>query len=503
MNKVVSINPYTNVMIEGTENKLNYTKTAKFNATTFFTSFLSISDFMTTEVSISSNIPEEDRIDALDIKVYEDLALEQDLEYTIEYFETTDPSVEKDRTFLAFVVNPENLEERFNELADKVKYIDTILPSTLLIEQIYKKEILESTEIDCYLYFQSGDSFLSIYKDGKYLYSKALKYSFAEMADKYSDMSGESVNEDEFIKILMSDGLKSMDISIQKYVMKIFNEAFIYINDILIYAKRSYDIEDINKIYIGSEFGTIDGINEYAETYLGLAAFDFDFDYGISGSGSDRVTDQLQYLMQLAGWDYIATEPEIPNFTLYKRPPPFTKRPTGQLIVTFVGVSVLAIAYPIYNFGYGGYNKVMNMSATSDLEELRPIANDLKGRIARLQKDIESAKVVKVQEEDLFNTRMNILENMYNKKVNYPMKSNIISELTKDLNKFNVLVSNIMQKGKVIHLSLVSKEESAITELIKYIIHKKYEKFSVTTDLVYKDSEYNNQYTSLIKVIAK
>ena len=64
--------------------------------------------------------------------------------------------------------------------------------------------------------------------------------------------------------------------------MQLFGEIFLYINDVLVFTKRSYNIDVIDRIYIGSEIGTFSGIAEYGKSYLGLESYEFNFSMAIN-----------------------------------------------------------------------------------------------------------------------------------------------------------------------------------------------------------------------------
>ena len=61
---------------------------------------------------------------------------------------------------------------------NKIKYIDTIIPSPLLLKSLYSKDLIESSGVHCFIYFQKNDTFVTIYSEKEFLYTKSIKYSF-------------------------------------------------------------------------------------------------------------------------------------------------------------------------------------------------------------------------------------------------------------------------------------------------------------------------------------
>jgi len=66
----------------------------------------------------------------------------------------------------------------------------------------------------------------------------------------------------EFFETLESEGLKATDYEYQQNLMKMFGEIFLQINDIIIYTKRAYGIEVIQKLFLGSISSPIIGLGD-------------------------------------------------------------------------------------------------------------------------------------------------------------------------------------------------------------------------------------------------
>ncbi|MDX1295241.1 MAG: hypothetical protein R3302_03175, partial [Sulfurimonadaceae bacterium] len=73
---VLSINPYNESYYKGVSNRLTPEESPAYAKDQFAISFLNTKSFITATVDISKNIPEEDVYDALENKVYEELALD-------------------------------------------------------------------------------------------------------------------------------------------------------------------------------------------------------------------------------------------------------------------------------------------------------------------------------------------------------------------------------------------------------------------------------------------
>ncbi len=241
------------------------------------------------------------------------------------------------------------------------------------------------------------------------------------------------VDEKEFYTILESEGLKTTNNDYQQNFMKIFAEVFITINDIIIYAKRAFKLDTIDQMFIGSEKGPIIGLDDYSQNYLGLHSSDFNFNYHITTE--EWYTDQLQYLMLLSSFDYMEDDTSLVNLTMYPRAPSFVNRASGQFIIsTFAAIS-LSLAYPlVYLVGsYVNDAKIYaltleNNKLTTEANKYKKILSEKKNQIKGLDEKINVLSTT-------YDGKAKTLTSIYDKKVNYRLKSGTFHTIAEELNQ--------------------------------------------------------------------
>jgi hypothetical protein len=308
--------------------------------------------------------------------------------------------------------------------------------------------------------------------------------------------SCERVDEEEFYNILQNEGLKTSNFEYQDHLMKLFSEVFLYVNDILIYTKRAFEIEKIDMIFIGSENGPLLGLNEYAHTFLGIEADDFDFDYKMERN--EWYVDQFHYLSIIEAMKNI--EGEIsPNFTLFFRPPPFIARRSGQFVVATVAAIVLGLSLPIYHYTYNFYVQIANSKLVQEEQRLNRLVTSIRNELNALEKPKKSLIEKIKAEKELFEIKNKILTAIYDKKVNYPMKAKTIVYLSNDMAKFNVQVTKIVDSNNTFTFSLLAENEKRITQFIKYLADKYEHKIHTNIEKIYKDEE-SGMYHGNLKV---
>jgi len=472
------------------QNKLTY------NTSNFIVSYLSNKDMINTTVFLSRSIPEEDISDILDIKAYEELGLDQASDYVISSIEVE--STGEEREFHIFVAEPAVMNELYLPMKEQTKYLDLLVPAPLLYKTLYRKEILNSTGTHCFIYFTQQDAFVTLYRNGEYLYAKSIEFSLEQIYDKFCEIAGEKVDEKEFYSILETEGLKTTNYEYQQNLVKIFGEIFITINDIIIYAKRAFQLDNINKMFIGSVQGPIVGLDEYSQNYLGLESVDLNFNYSVNND--EWYTDQLQYLMLLSAFDYMEDETAIVNLTMFPRAPSFINRASGQFIIAIFAAISIGLAYPLI-YLVGSYVNdakiyalnIQNNKLQEESSKYKKILGIKKKEIGVLDKKVD--KLSKT-----YNAKTQTLTSIYDKKVNYRLKSGVLHKIADDLSKYDVNIDRLDTNNNLVWISLVSSSDRKITELIQYISDTHFEELDhIDIELIEKDQE-NSYYKGLLKV---
>ena len=496
---VLSLNPYNNSYVIGTSGFLNDSKSPQFGKNQFAISYLNTKSYINSHIEISKNIPDEDLFDAINVKIYDELALDQAVEYQIQYIETFNIQDNENRHFHIFIADPTTISQTYESVVDKVKYIDVIIPTPLLIKSLYTKEIIQENGVHCFIYFEEEDSFITIYNEQEFVYTKSLKFSLLQMHEKFCEIYGEKVEYNDFIKIFFQDNLKNDENNYKSYILKLYKELFLNINEILTYIKRAFEIEKIEHIYIGSQIASSSILDEMAEVELSIRTSGFDFDYGFENT---TPVDTIHTLMQL----YTTIEEHERyecNFTIYHRPPKFTQRESGKLILLTAASFIIAFAYPATFWTLTYAKELQYNSLQTEYSKVHKIRVQRETTIKN--KEVDKAKFLALlaQEKEDYTDKKNTLIKIHEVKVNYPMKAKLLDILTRDLNKYDVKVSSISynekDQSKKFTLNLVSTKDKIITNLLEYLTKKHEREFDFSLEKISFDKD-SNQYLSELKV---
>ena len=466
---IITINPNIDSYYEYKNNELQKTENLVYNDKNYVISYVNNKDMIIASLDIGYDVSEDELDDLLYMKAYEELGLDEDKEYSIRY-NKREGSNSSSSIYNLFITEPDIISSQFSTVVDSIKYIDLLIPAPLLYKALYSNNILESKDTHCYIYFTMKDAFVTIYKDGEFIYSKSIEFSLEQIYDKYCILIGEKIDEKEFFEVLESEGLKTTDAFFQQNLMKLFGEIFLQINDIIIYAKRAYNIESIQKLFLGSVKSPIIGLGDYGYNYLGIPTFNLDFNFDIKND--EWYVDQLQYLMVKSGLDYIQEPQKTLNLSIYPRAEVFTKRASGQFILSTLTASLVAIGLPLFYLVPSYMNDAYNIKLKADNNTLTTEVNKYKKILSEKQLIIKQNKEELTKLVDIFEGKAKTLSSIYNKKVDYKFKSEFFYTFAKDLKKDGVHVEKIYSQDDNFTLYLVGNDEKKITKYIKYISKK-------------------------------
>ncbi|HHC11564.1 MAG TPA: hypothetical protein ENK79_02885 [Campylobacterales bacterium] len=488
--KIIAVDSYTDTKYQYKDQTLTRIDNLSFDNKNFVISYIKNRDMIIASFDLGFGIDEAEIDDMIYVKAYDELGLDPEKEYLINHRKANSDA--NSSVYNLFIIEPEIIDESCAKTIEKTTYIDLLIPAPLLYEALYTTNTLEASESHCFIYFTMDDAFVTIYKDGEFLYSKSLEFSLTQIYDKYCAMIGEKVDEKKFFETLESEGLKATDSFFQQNIMKLFGEIFLQINDIIIYTKRAYGIDVIQRLFLGSIKSPIIGLGDYGYNYLGIQTYNLDYNFDMKND--EWYVDQFQYMMVQSGLDYIQNPNNLVNLTQTPRPPVFSKRASGQFIISTTVVSLLAIGYPLFFLVSAYMMDAHILKLSSDNESLATITNKYKKILNEKRKTINQNKKELQGLNNIFEGKAKTLTSIYNRKVDYNLKSNLLNQFSIDLTKYELKLEKLSSHEDNFTLYIVSDDDKKITKYIKYISRKYFDsirnidikRISVSEDSLYR-----------------
>jgi hypothetical protein len=496
---IITVNPYNHEYYQYKDQQFTPIENLGFNNSNFVISYISNKDMIIASFDLGYSVDPAEIDDVIYMKAYDELGLDPEKEYDIHH-QKVDTN-EQSHVYNLFIIEPEVIQERNSKIIETTKYIDLSIPAPLLFGTLYKGEILERNEAHCFIYFTMEDTFVSIYNEGRFLYSKSLEFSLEQIYEKYCAMIGEKVDKKEFFETLESEGLKATDSFFQQNLMKLFSEIFLQINDIIIYIKRAYNLPSMGKLFLGSVQSPIIGLGDYGYNYLGIPTFNLDFNFGIKSD--EWYIDQLQYMMVQSGLGYLENPDTFINLTNKPRPPVFSKRASGQFIIATAVSSLLALAWPLSYLALAYSNDASSLLLSKEEQELSAISKKYKKILEEKQALIQKHKKELKKLENIFEGKAKTLVSIHNRKVNYKFKSKFLYDFAKDLTKYNVKVEAIKSHEDSYSLHMISSDEKSLTKYIKYISEKYFSTIQKINIKRIKFNERDTKYRGILEVSYK
>ncbi len=491
---IITLDPYSLKSYRYRDNLITEENIKKFDDRAFYISYVQTKDIISSTVDIEIGVSDEELQGAIEIKAYDELGLESDKDYSIFSFQSSRNDGEF-RVFNVIAIDETVLSDIFGELKE-IKYIDYITAAPFLLKSLYTKNRLTSDKTDCFIYFHKDDAFVAIYKDGEYVFSKSIKYSLGYISDTFAKELGKRIDEKGFFSMLKKSGMQHENSAYQQQLMKIFGEIFVYVNDVILYAKRAYRLEHIDQVYLGTEIGKIAGLEEFCYNYINLSTKYLEFK--ISKNANELSIEPLHTIMIESAVSYNETMDDTQNISIFKRPPPLKQRPSGKLLQALAASFIISIAYPAYQFVYESMflqKDLINLE--QEHTQLYQKSNSMKAAMSKVQKEKkEIEKKLSTKSKDL-NFRTNLLKEIYHKKVNYPMKAKVLTDLFKKVNSHHAKVVLTKESNSTMHITVRSSKDKYLTELMQDMALSKH--YDVSTKLIKKDDNAS-YYESSIKV---
>jgi hypothetical protein len=287
------------------------------------------------------------------------------------------------------------------------------------------------------------------------------------MSEKFCELLGERIDRENFYRLLKEEAFSQETSRFMPFLSQLLSELFLYINDVLIFAKRSFGIESIDRFYFDTAVGFIPKSHEYILSHTGLVPSTFSFIQ--KAEIKNQPADPLHGLLFLNASVCLASPSEVQNITLFNRPPAFSKRPVGKLTAALAASALLASAYPTLQTIQGVQLKIETANRQEVFHSLHQKTREIKKNLDALKAKKETIETKLAFEMEKLQFRQKLLQEIHDKKMHSPMKSIMIHSLAQLVNQRGIHIQKIEENETQMTLSLISQSDKKLTELLKDI----------------------------------
>ena len=479
-NKVVGIDPFdfnNKFLLEN--GVLSQIKDKNIKKEYLISTYIPNKQVISYEFPIAKNLLDKiDLDDYIETKCYEEVGLDDSEEYIFKHILNDTNEESKEVSVEVFIVSHKDFNELFNPIIDKYNYLDYATYPGFVFESLYKEKILEPHN-DLFIYFARYSIYITLYSEGKFLQTSVIDEGLEAMFETLtSSIKIKDFDFEMFLKVLISDGL-----NINNYPpaqQPLFNELtelisnkFLIISNQLHNITRKFSLTTIDRVFMSTIKGVIPGSSEFANMYLGVEANDLKFDTPYNPANIE--IDQLLFLSMLYAKVEYEGEQKY-NFTLYKRPPTFFYRKSGQLITISLVSFILSITYPIYQISYNYILDIKNNQLQQQLNKLNFKKNHLKALTSKLNSQKTKLQKEKKNIVTYIDNTKSIIKDIYLDKESYIPKSLFLAKISTYFHKNKVYIEHIKYDSsmKVMVFNVYAKDDKFITNFINDIIENEH-----------------------------
>ncbi|MCR4942077.1 MAG: hypothetical protein K5978_04725 [Campylobacter sp.] len=415
-----------------------------------YSAYIKLKFILTASIEISRSTSTDEILSIITAKTYSDLELDSTRQYKIAYIQS--PQNGANYVYNVFVADEQTIKEQFSTVAENTGHIDYILPEPLLYNALYKNKILAPKGAECFINLGRDDAFISVYQDGELMSVRPLRYTLDFIKDKYDSQIGERLSENTFFEKFNARNL-SNDVLDQ-----ILNECFSYIAEVVDGLSRLLNIS-ISHAYLDCNDAK-DWLCEFAKNFLQISPLKT----GINHK-DENFNNAHAMLIQGGFYEY---EDEI-NFTIYEKAKPLYQRKSGQFFLSLITASVLAFAYPAYNYLAAYIYQNLSINLEQQTNENSKKASEYRQELSNLSFKEKNLIKVLSESENLLRNKEQYLDKIINIKDTYVMKSALLYDIGTFVSNSGTKLKSFYQDEKSLNLQLNSDDEQKLTSLLKVL----------------------------------
>jgi len=417
------------------ENTIIKLEKIDINKKDIITSSLELKNSISITYKLPMSIPKEQLLSEAEIYFYENSGLDLNKEYIIDYIVK---ELDQEESYLieAIAIDKDLLKKEFSPIVEKTKFIDFIsfIPFTFeVFYDLYDKK----PQKDAFIYLDETHSFINVFENGKYLYSKT-------MSSLNSILKSIQLDLQEFKQLLEEKGLDKESYSSEEFLLyseieQFFSKYFMDINNRLSYGANIFNLDSIENIYFHTPF-KIKGIKSLKK-FWELHNISFEI----------IATEKINLLDKLA---IIYNEKNYQtgkNFSIFPRPIEFYKTKTFILsMVIFLSISIFGSHF-VYNKYYQTQQlKQKEYYINKELKKTQNKLNILKEKNKKILNQLKKYK----QKINTINSKINYTKNLLEQALIIINKPKVYKDF--------IVLSNLLHKNKLQVLSIKRENDSFI-----------------------------------------
>lgn len=275
-----------------------------------------------------------------EINMYEDGGLDHDVDFSISSMIVPLEDIE-DNYVETYAVETSALDEKFDWVVKKYRYLDLIFPPALCYSALYVNSMLEGKN-DLFIHIGEKNAYAVIFKNGHYISTRTIA-SIDELAEKVG------VDSLKMKELLSTKGVKDelyedSEFLVMSDTQEQLSKVVERIAHTIGHKRGIFKLESLDRIFLDFEGLKIPGFLELFNSYgYGEASKDvLDVFVDIKAGMKHHALCALYALCVVEG------KIEPVNLTTYERRPSFLKTKVGEFSIVMILAVILSAGYPLY-----------------------------------------------------------------------------------------------------------------------------------------------------------
>jgi hypothetical protein len=430
---------------------------------------------------IEKNLIEKIELDKfIETKVYEETGINETESYIIKY-KIVDLLKNDKKVIIETVIVAESIiKNDFNYVVEETGYIDYISFPAFSYRSLYQEKILAPAN-DMFVVILDDKIFITFYSQGKLVKIVTISGGLDKVYERIAKLNIANFDLEVFKKLLNKKGLNQENYSANEYIvfnelLKEFNIFAGIIEDQIKKIIEVYNVENIDRIFITTKYGNIEGLDTYYTKYLNTDTFDFEF---YENYNLDRLPiDPLLFLGMLETHYAYKFNDFKYNFSLFLREPTFFYRPSGQFVLSVTAATIIFSIIPLYQYINGLIYQYKNHHLYTEIQKYNNEIATLISKKNKLEKEKNNIEIVIKNYTDKINKDKLLINELYKFKYSYIPKSQELTDITLIFNKNNVYIKDLKYKDNEFKINVFSDKDSNIANLIDDLTNNGYDAYT-------------------------
>jgi len=332
---IIYLNKDKDLIFVKNNNVIEKIDSFKFSKNDIITSTIYLSDVINFIFKLPKNTPKEQLEVKAEIYFYENAGLDLTKKYKTNYLIKEIESDSENYIVEAIAITEDDLKTKFSKFIEKTKYIDYISPIFLTFSKFYDLYKKEPSK-DAFVYFDENHSFVAIFNEGKYLYSRSLPHINILLKKLNIDYK-------KFLEFISTKGFDAdlYETLEEKFIydglVGFFNEYFTNLNNRFSYGRSVFQLDNIDNIYFYTPFEIVK--LESVTDFWKLSGVNFE---------KLHIEKEIPFLDRLAiSYNSEHFKDKI-NFSIFPRPPKIYKTKSFQFIAFIITTLLIFLGHYLY-----------------------------------------------------------------------------------------------------------------------------------------------------------